>query len=450
MRIKSRFLGLIFIAAVIVPSILLAVLSIRAAGREEAFVEKQLATTLLAEVTQTAGLANAEIARVVEELRAGLEVPAGADYASTLRQWQKASPLVEVPFLLSPRYGILWPRPDGPLSPAEKLFLRLNGDFLSDKAATTVLQNIALRYRQEILAETRRSDEKAKTAASPPRGAAAHKSPARSLGRSIAPDDSAAASDTSSRQMALDAFAQNPEIQDKVYQEAREQGDTVSPRVAQPLSKMAQNAAPAQQDSDSSAYGFAAGGAAAPGTLAAPAASETEPRAEAAEEAPKEAEKMRLDDATLDRREVTLPKKDEAQTSPTPAPQPQQKTPPQPQQQSQFVVTSQLLSQIASRGEYGLIPRFATDKLSFLFWKRLRDGRIAGSRNRLLSPARPHCRGAGGHLHSRAHHHDTRRVGGAPGGPARLRRAQLAPALRLPRDRGAASPVGGRGVPHTP
>lgn len=171
MRIKSRFLGLIFIAAVIVPSILLAVLSIRAAGREEAFVEKQLATTLLAEVTQTAGLANAEIGRIVDELRAGIEVPTGGEYAPALRQWQKSSPLVGVPFLLSPRYGILWPRADNAASDAERRFLRENGDFLSDKTATTVLQNIALRYRQEILAETRRAEEKEKTRAATPQKA---------------------------------------------------------------------------------------------------------------------------------------------------------------------------------------------------------------------------------------------------------------------------------------
>ena len=171
MRIKSRFLGLIFIAAVIVPSILLAVLSIRAAGREEAFVEKQLATTLLAEVTQTAGLANAEIGRIVDELRAGIEVPTGGEYAPALRQWQKSSPLVGVPFLLSPRYGILWPRADNAASDAERRFLRENGDFLSDKTATTVLQNIALRYRQEILAETRRAEEKEKTRSATPQKA---------------------------------------------------------------------------------------------------------------------------------------------------------------------------------------------------------------------------------------------------------------------------------------
>ena len=202
MRIKSRFLGLIFIAAVIVPSVLLAVLSIRAAGREEAFVEKQLTTTLLAEVTQTAGLANGEVERIVDELRTGIAVPAGGDYARTLRQWQKASPLVGVPFLLSPRYGILWPRADKSASDDEKRFLHDNADFLSDRTATTVLQNIALRYRQEILAETRRVEEKEKTRTTAPRRAQGQ---SENVARSGVPPTT----DTASRQLALDAFAQS-------------------------------------------------------------------------------------------------------------------------------------------------------------------------------------------------------------------------------------------------
>ena len=45
---------------------------------------------------------------------------------------------------------------------------------------------------------------------------------------------------------------------------------------------------------------------------------------------------------------------------------------------SQFVLTSQLLSQIASQGDSGLIPRFIGEKLVFLFWERQKDGRIAG------------------------------------------------------------------------
>jgi signal transduction histidine kinase len=42
------------------------------------------------------------------------------------------------------------------------------------------------------------------------------------------------------------------------------------------------------------------------------------------------------------------------------------------------VVTSQLLSQIASAGKAGIIPRFTNAGLVFLFWERQADGRIAG------------------------------------------------------------------------
>ncbi len=42
------------------------------------------------------------------------------------------------------------------------------------------------------------------------------------------------------------------------------------------------------------------------------------------------------------------------------------------------MVTSQLLSQIASAGDAGIIPRFTNSGLVFLFWERQADGRIAG------------------------------------------------------------------------
>ncbi len=55
------------------------------------------------------------------------------------------------------------------------------------------------------------------------------------------------------------------------------------------------------------------------------------------------------------------------------------KAPAQPAAQpSQYITTSRLLSQIASRGEYGIIPRFIGEKLTFLFWNRQGDGRIVG------------------------------------------------------------------------
>ncbi len=361
---KSRNLGLIFVAAVIVPSILLAVLSIRAAGREEAFVEKQLTTTLLAEVTQTAGLAAAEVGRIVDELRAGIEVPDAGDYARILPRWQRATPLVGVPFLLSPRYGILWPRESAGLDAAQRQFLLRNGDFLSDKATTVVLQNIAVKYRQEILAETRRTErasekpapgDSADSAPAPRKGAASTET-AAAESQSFTKDETRAAaaaggqagatSDTASRQMALDAFAQDPALQSRVYEQAREKGDRVSPRVAQPLSKMAQNAAPSTAAPRYSA------------DAAPPAAGAIETELAATDLAPAD-------------------KKETPATVPTAAPAAGAIQAPVAQQ-SQFVITSRLLSQIASQGGYGLIPRFIGDTLTFLFWERQKDGRIAG------------------------------------------------------------------------
>ena len=373
-HVKARSLGIIFIAAVILPSILLAVLSIRAAGREEAYVEKQLATTLLAEVIQTSGLANAEVTRVVDELRAGIDVPASGDYRRILLRWKQGTQLVAVPFLLSPRFGILWPRPDGAADAEEKRFLRENGDFLSDRTATTVLQNIAVRYQAEILAEAGKTESSSRKSigggaadrlrtqagqpagdASAPSAAADASPPARAASPSTAPAETGSGADGSSRQMAIDAFAQSPEIQTRVYEEAREKGDTVSPRVAQPLAKMAQNAAPVEI------------------TQEAP---------------PKDKEQESLSNGA----------------SPVPAAPAQLGGPSDaavesaakpggvPGQQSQFVVTSRLLSQIASQGDSGLIPRFIGDRLAFLFWEKQKDGRIAGCE---VSSAALHRRVAG-------------------------------------------------------
>ncbi len=285
---KTRSLGLIFIAAVIVPSILLAVLSVRAAGREEAFVEKQLATPLDVETTHAAALANAEMARIVDELKAGIDIPAGGAYGRLLTQWKAGAPLVSVPFLLSPRYGILWPT--APTDPLERKFLQENADFLNDKAPTTVLQNIAERYTQEILAQSAVSTQKpAPEASAAASTALAEEAGPRNQSRAASgasggaalvntvpqsPDDEQAPApvaqraaqgqpaqpvqaqlDSSSRQKALDAFAQSAAIQTEVYQAANEKGDQLSSRIVQPLSKaasnapapVAANAAPAEQ-----------------------------------------------------------------------------------------------------------------------------------------------------------------------------------------------------------
>jgi signal transduction histidine kinase len=394
--VKSRSLGLIFIAAVIVPSILLAVLSIRAAGREEAFVEKQLATPLDVETSHAAALANAEIGRIVEELKAGIDIPAGGAYLRLLSQWKAASPLVSVPFLLSPRYGILWPAAPG-ADQLERRFLQENGDFLNDKATTTVLQNIAERYKQEILAQSAVSTPRpaAETGAavaqaadvspetaSPAAGAGAALG-ARSTGpaepsalaeEAVSKDQARAASsgqggaaapqaasdeqappESTTRQKALDAFAQSPAIQTEVYQAAAEKGDQLSARVVQPLSKSASNAPAPVVTIPAPADVTAASPTASP--LASPAPSAAGASSVAGSPSA-----------------VTSPADNEA------AARARKQAPAvvRQEQPSQYVVTSQLLSQIASAGDSGIIPRFTNSGLVFLFWKRQADGRIAG------------------------------------------------------------------------
>ena len=158
---KARYLGIIFVAAVLVPSVFLSVLSIRSAGREEAYVEKQLATTLLAEVTHTAGLLNAGVAGLAEELHASVSLPPGAAYHDVLPAWKKRNPLVGVPYLLSSSYQILWP-PAKTSSDVERMFLQQNSDFLSGRSGTAVYANIAVVHKEEVFAESGKLDQSMK------------------------------------------------------------------------------------------------------------------------------------------------------------------------------------------------------------------------------------------------------------------------------------------------
>ncbi len=365
-------------------------------------MERQLAATLDAEVTHAAGLAEAEVMRMVEDLRAGLDAHPGSDYRRSLEEWKRSTRLVSVPFMLSPRYGVLWPRVDATLDPEQKRFLRENGDFLSDKTATMVLQNIALRYQTEILAETGAAKKNAADASANAALASANAAPAKPMGVSTrsagasakgaaepeAFDDAVARADaerstprepaslapaassgklaageetfaqsqaSSARQMALDAFAQNPALQSKVYEEAREKGDMVSSRNVAPMAASVPNSM--SQSSASTAEAAPVLSSAAPAPL----------------------QKDKEDDRTRG----ALRREPEPQAPAQKAPREQttvraEQSAARKEAPSQFVVTSQLLSQIASRGDHGLIPRFIGERLVFLFWERQKDGGIAG------------------------------------------------------------------------
>jgi signal transduction histidine kinase len=153
MRSKlSARLKALFVGAVVLPAAFLSVLAVRAINREEAYVEKQYAQTLSAELVHVVGLVNAELEAVREELGRTIP-PVPAEPAEPFRQWKTASALVQTPFLVSPTFEILWPRLTAEAGNDEVSFLNANREFVSNKKEIPVYQNIVVAYRDEIAGE---------------------------------------------------------------------------------------------------------------------------------------------------------------------------------------------------------------------------------------------------------------------------------------------------------
>jgi len=151
---RALRLGIVFIMAVILPSVALVVIGVRSIGREEAYVEKSLEATLQAEADRLAAQVVGELDSVLRELRGSAPLfaePGDGGLQAPLEAWKRETPLVEVPFRLSPDFVILWPDPASELSESERLFLDQNREFLTGGMAVPFYQNIAELYTQEIL-----------------------------------------------------------------------------------------------------------------------------------------------------------------------------------------------------------------------------------------------------------------------------------------------------------
>ncbi len=318
----NRRLGWLFALAVILPSALLAALAVRAIRREEAFIEKQLATGLGAEVLQLSASVGEELRRVQEELARG--APSAPQTPGSWAAWSKDSALVGVPFLLSDSYELVWPRA-GRGAEADE-FLRRHGEFLAGRQQSPMYTNIALAFQNEILpavgaAESpapasapRRAEAAVASAApaAPARGAiaaapaveqepAAETPAADSLTRAEARarESVEKAAKAEAAQQAVSAFESDREVRRKLYAQAQSKGQPPAPRNVSPS--------------------VALGG--------------------------------------------------EASGRPTGgyAPSP-----------SVFVSEQLHFRQITAGRESGLIPRLLEERLWLLFWKRLPDGRIVG------------------------------------------------------------------------
>jgi len=130
-------------AAVIVPAIILGVIAAGALNREEAWMEKRLEDTLRAEADQVVDSLQNEVREITAELERNLKLDRGLPERAAFQDWQAASDLVSIPFLISADKSLLWPRPEETASTEESAFLADNRAFLNDEVPILVFQDVA-------------------------------------------------------------------------------------------------------------------------------------------------------------------------------------------------------------------------------------------------------------------------------------------------------------------
>jgi signal transduction histidine kinase len=241
MRI-SRHLRLVFVAAVLVPCAILAFLSLRSLGREEAYLEKRLAQGLDSELGLAVTMIRENLARLEATLAASVPNDPGAAPQAALQAWKKAVPLVGVPFLLSADLKILWPTRASYGTLEDLAFLNWNRDFVTDAAAIPYYQNAALLYQDQITGaggkdkteaseptlpvrglslSTRRAEAAPPAAAEAPKGGESKSVPSR-------------IEDLQAEQRALSEFEQSGEARKRVYDEAARMGQKSETRNVRP------------------------------------------------------------------------------------------------------------------------------------------------------------------------------------------------------------------------
>ncbi|MDR3331291.1 MAG: HAMP domain-containing histidine kinase [Synergistaceae bacterium] len=134
----------LFVLAVLIPSVALSFLALRAAERESLFVERRLESALLAEVDLASRRAEIALRDLYESLERQVAA-SGADLAALRR-----NRFADVPFAI--RGENLFSTPDAP-EPAREKFLDSFGAFLLGNERLPVYEGIAQVYRKEMRSE---------------------------------------------------------------------------------------------------------------------------------------------------------------------------------------------------------------------------------------------------------------------------------------------------------
>jgi signal transduction histidine kinase len=240
---SSRRLGWWFALAVIVPGLLLAGLAVRAIRREQAYLEKRLAEALSAEVLVLVSRVNEDLGHILGELAAS--APTRSPEMKNLQSWRKGSPLIDLPFLLSPSFELLQPAGEAGLSEEQRVFLRGAEPFLTNRAAGPVYENVALAFQEQAVQEEpspareeRAPQAREESAAPLMREGAAPMQAAPGLAASLPPEaEESAVPLAQVRQQALSDFESRKEVRQKAYAQAKEKGREPMERTVSPSSE---------------------------------------------------------------------------------------------------------------------------------------------------------------------------------------------------------------------
>lgn len=137
--------SLIFIIAVVVPGIILSLIAIRAASRENAYIEYRMRNTFISEITLTKTIANDVMINIINELDSIIDIQ-----FDTLTMLDTLSEIVQVPFLLSDKREIVWPLYNVGLSPKALDFFKFNKEFFQDRVPTPIYKSVNLKNKKSI------------------------------------------------------------------------------------------------------------------------------------------------------------------------------------------------------------------------------------------------------------------------------------------------------------
>jgi len=226
----KRYLGIFFIAAVIVPSIILSLMAVRAVNHEEAYIEMSLKKTFFEEADHTVILISSIMKEIEKELISTLETSLNNDIPSSFSNWEDHSDLVGIPFLLSVKKEILWPDIRNSLSKDEMAFLENNWEFFSDQKPIPVYENIVDAYKDTILVESEKLKQKKNLAAKKKelKSGYASNEVDKDMGLHQAQHSSQYAN--IEKQQVMNTFQTSKPVRKEVYKKAKGKGDVISYR----------------------------------------------------------------------------------------------------------------------------------------------------------------------------------------------------------------------------